>query len=56
METPVLLALKRLNLPSTDHPEYKSVLNLALREVLTSLINEQANLSQRLTILEKKVK
>lgn len=56
MEKPVLSSLKRLNLPSIDHPEYKSVLNLALREVLTSLVNEQSNLSQRVSILEKKIK
>lgn len=56
MENSLLSSLKRLNLPSIDHPEYKSVLNLALREVLSSLVNEQANLSQRVTLLEKKVK
>lgn len=56
MDTSKLVLKKFLNLPDVRHPEYKSVLNLVLKEVLTNLIVEQKNLAQRVADIEKKLK
>lgn len=56
MNTPELVPRNFLNLPNVNHPEYKSVLNLVLKEVLTNLIFEQKNLAQRVADIEKKLK
>ena len=56
MDTPKLVPGKFINLPGVNHPEYKSVLNIVLKEVLTNLIVEQKNLAQRVADIEKKLK
>ena len=56
MDIPKLVPRNLLNLPNANHPEYKSVLNLVLKEVLTNLIVEQKNLAQRVADIENKLK
>ncbi len=56
MATQKLVTRKFLNLPDASHPEYKAILNLVLKEVLSTIIFEQKNLAQRVAGIEKKLK
>ena len=56
MDNPKLVPRKFLNLPDVNHPEWKSILNLVLKEVLTNLIDGHKNLAQRVADIEKKLK